>query len=224
MDRDGLRWNERAAEARRRLANRATTLVAYAEGDEVVALGAVRQKLRDGAEPAVRRLRDAGLSVEIVSGDRPEAAERIGRRLGVPARAGLRPEDKVRRIEELRAAGARVLVAGDGVNDAPALRTADVGVAMGTGTAAARTQSQVEALGDDLRALPLLIEGSRSLRRVIRGNLAWNVLYNTVALGLAAFGMLHPLVAALAMIASSVTVSVRSWQLLDWKPRGEGAP
>ncbi len=224
MDRDGLPWSPRAEEARRRLAGRGATLVAYAEDGVVVAVGAGRHRLRDGAAQAVERLRGMGLAPEILSGDRAVAAQRAGRRLGIPARGGLAPEEKVRSLEAARSSGGRVLFAGDGVNDAPALRAADVGVAMGCGTAAARTQAQVEVLSDDLRALPVLIEASRELRRVVRGNLVWNVAYNAVALVFAALGMLHPLVAVLGMIASSLTVSVRSYRLLSWTPPATAAP
>jgi P-type E1-E2 ATPase len=222
MDADGIPWTPRAAEARRRLAGRGATLVAYAEGHEVVALGAVRQRLRESAVASVTALRGMGLDPEILSGDRATAAARAGRILGIPSRGGLSPEDKLARVGAIRAQGGRTLLAGDGMNDAPALRAADVGVAMGCGTAAARTQAQVEVLSDDLRALPILVEASRELRRVVRGNLFWNVAYNVVALGLAAVGMLHPLVAVLGMIASSLTVSVRSYRLLSWTPASSG--
>ena len=108
-------------------------------------------------------------------------------------------------------------MAGDGVNDSPALRAADVSVAIACGTALARSQAQVEVLGDDLRSLPRLVRASRKLRRTVRGNLAWSVAYNSVALIMAATGHLPPLVAVGAMIASSLAVSVRSYRLLRWE-------
>ena len=217
MDRDGFAWDDDVASRRRQIEGGGSTLVAYAEDGRVRALAAFRQEVRPGAAGAVRRLEALGLRVEILSGDREGTVADVGAALGTEARGALTPEDKVRRIEELRAAGERVLMAGDGVNDAPALRAADVGVAMAQGTAAARSQAQIEVLGDDLAAIPRCIEASRALRRTIRGNLAWNVAYNTVALALAATGHLHPLVAVVAMIASSLTVSVRSYRLLDWR-------
>jgi Cu2+-exporting ATPase len=155
------------------------------------------------------------VTVELCSGDRPANVAELARALGVTGVGGRSPADKPARILELQATGARVLFAGDGVNDAPALRAADVGVALASGTAAARQQAQVEVLGDDLLRLPALIDGSRRLRAVVRGNLAWTLAYNAVALVLAVQGRLHPLVAAGAMIVSSVVVSVRSYRLLE---------
>jgi Cu+-exporting ATPase len=216
MDREAQAWDPDVAARRDAAAPGGATLVAYAEGGRVRALGAVRHELRPGAEAAIARLRAAGLAVEILSGDREAAVLDVASRLGVESRGGLAPEDKVRRIDELRCRGERVLMAGDGVNDAPALRAADVGVAMACGTAAARSQAQVEVLGDDFAAIPRFVEASRALRRTIRGNLAWNVAYNTVALALAATGHLHPLIAVAAMIASSLAASVRSYRLLGW--------
>lgn len=215
MDSTGLTWEPDAAAARALLADDGTTLVAYAEDGRVTALGAVRHDLRPGAREAVRALSELGVTVELCSGDRQSNVAELARELSVTGVGGRSPAQKPERIHELRAAGARVLFAGDGVNDAPALRAADVGVALASGTAAARHQAQVEILGDDLRLLPHLIEGSRRLRAVVRGNLAWTLAYNLVALTLAVQGRLHPLVAAGAMIVSSVVVSTRSYRLLQ---------
>jgi P-type E1-E2 ATPase len=217
MDAGGLAWDAPVGARRDALTKDGATLVAYAEDRRVRALGAVTPALRPGAREACDQLRAAGIEVEILSGDHAAAAERTGRDLGVAARGGLLPEDKVRRIEELRTAGHRVLMTGDGVNDAPALRAADVSVVVACGTALARSQAQVEVLGDDLRSLPRLFRASRELRRTVRGNMAWSVAYNAVALAMAAAGRLPPLVAVGAMIASSLAVSVRSYRLLDWE-------
>jgi heavy metal translocating P-type ATPase len=217
MDREGLAWDPGVGERRDELTRDGATLVAYAEDGRVRALGAVTPSLRRGAADAVTELRAAGIGVEILSGDHDAAAERAGRELGVAARGGLSPADKVRRIEELRREGRRVLMAGDGVNDAPALHAADVSVAVACGTALARSEAQVEVLGDDLRALARVVRASRDLRRTVRGNFAWSVAYNAVALAMAATGHLPPLVAVGAMIASSLAVSVRSYRLLQWE-------
>jgi P-type E1-E2 ATPase len=217
MDASGFAWDAPVEERRRALAKDGATLVAYAEDGRVRALGAVTPAMRPGAVRAIEEMRAAGVGVEILSGDHAAAAERAGRDLGVPARGGLSPQDKVLRIEELRASGGRVLMAGDGVNDSPALHAADVSVALACGAALARSQAQVEVMGDDLRALPRLLRASRKLRRTVRGNLAWSVAYNAVLLVMAAAGRLPPLVAVGAMIASSLAVSVRSYRLLDWE-------
>ena len=217
MDASGFVWDADVREARDTLTMDGATLVAHGESGRVRALGAVTPRLRPGAKEAVAGLRAAGVECEILSGDHAAAAERTGRDVGAPARGGLTPQDKVRRIGELRAQGHRVLMAGDGVNDSPALRAADVSVAIACGTALARSQAQVEVLGDDLRSLPRLVRASRKLRRTVRGNLAWSVAYNSVALIMAATGHLPPLVAVGAMIASSLAVSVRSYRLLRWE-------
>ena len=145
-------------------------------------------------------------------------AREIATELALPSRAEARPETKLARVEQLQRQGRVVLVAGDGVNDSPALRAADVGVALGSGTAVARGCSPVELAGDDLRALAVLVAGSRRLATVARGSVAWTLTYNSVALVAAACGLLHPLVAVAAMIASSLAVAVRSWRLLEWSP------
>src|SRR5262249_36577302 len=119
MDARGFAWDAGVDARRRELAADGATLVAYAEDGRVRALGAGTPRLRPGADAAVAELRDAGLRVEILSGDHDAAAARAGRDVGAPARGGLSPGDKVRRIEEIRASGDRVLMAGDGVNDAP---------------------------------------------------------------------------------------------------------
>jgi P-type Cu2+ transporter len=221
IDRGGAAWPDDLLRERAEFEGSGATIVAYAEGRDVRALGAVEQRLRPGAEEAVSALKKRGLDVEIVSGDRGAAVGAVAERLGIAGAGALRPADKVARITQLQALGTRVLMAGDGINDAPALRLADVSVAMGSGTAVARSQAQVEVLSDDLRALPLLFEASAALRRVVIGNLVWTFLYNGVALACAAAGILHPIIAALAMVASSVAVSVRSHRLLRF---GEGAP
>ena len=126
----------------------------------------------------------------------------------------------VARLDELRWGGHRVAMAGDGINDAPALRASDLSIAMGSGTAVARSQAQVEVVGDDLRTLPLLFEAAAELRRVVRGNVAWTLAYNGVALAFAVAGRLHPVVAAAAMVVSSLVVSVRSHRLLGFGMTG----
>ncbi len=219
LDREGATWESDIAAARREFAERTTTLVGFEEGGRVRGLCALTQPLRPGAHDAVARLAENDRAVEILSGDRPAAAERTAVSLGVTARGGLRPEDKLTRVEELQREGACVLFAGDGANDAPALRAADVGIAMACGTALARSQAGIEVLGGDLAALPRVLDAARDLRSVVRRNLFGSVVYNGVALAFATTGQLHPLIAAAAMIISSLAVSARSYGLLTWKGR-----
>lgn len=215
LDAQGAHWSHDLRAARRGAERTGFTLVAAAEHGVVQALGSVHSRLREGAVEAVRELRQLGVEVLILSGDRAATVEVLARQLGVQGEGDLTPAQKTARIEGLRASGHRVLMAGDGMNDAPALRAADLGVALGSGTALAREQADVELLGDDLRALPVLIRGARALRRTVRGNLSWTMIYNLVALVAAATGQLHPLVAVLAMVSSSLVVSARSRRLLD---------
>jgi len=192
------------------------TLVAYAERGRVCALASIQHELRPDARIAVDRLLQRGLQLEILSGDREEAVSAVGAALGIQSRARLGPEQKVERVRELQATGQRVLMVGDGINDSPALRGADVAVAVAAGTRAARSQAQVEILDESLLGLPTLFEASKLLQRTVRGNLLWTLFYNGIALALATMGLLDPLLAAAAMIASSLMVSVRSYRLLTF--------
>ena len=215
LDEAGARWPEALVAKRRELSGRGVSLVAYAEGDQVVALAGLEHRVRAGANAAVDRLAEMGIALELASGDRAEAVASAADQLGVEASSAMQPVDKVSRLDELRAGGHRVLFVGDGVNDAPALRVADVGVVMGSGTSLARDQAQVELIGNDLGGLVQLVHAAKRLRRVVRMNLAQTVAYNSIALVVASLGYLHPLVAVTAMVLSSLVVSVRSYSLLE---------
>lgn len=216
LEASGASWAPALSAERVDLEASGATIVAYSEDDGIHALGTLEQELRPGAADAITRLKRHGVAIEILSGDRAAAVADVAERLGIAGQGEVRPDGKVDRITELHEGGRRVLMAGDGINDAPALRAADVSVAMGSGTAVARSQAQVEILGDDLRSLPLLFEAAAELRRVVFGNLFWTLAYNGVALAFAAAGALHPVVAAAAMVGSSIAVSVRSYRLLGF--------
>ncbi len=215
LDAQQARWPKDLAESRHRHQAAGDTLIAYAEDGEVRALGVLRQELRPSAEEAIAALRAQGHDITVLSGDTPQTVRAITERLGIHGLGGLSPEEKLARIRKLEGDGLPTLVVGDGVNDAPALKEASVGVAMGSGTEAARAHGDIEILDDDLRRIPLFLATARRLRRVVRGNLAWTLAYNTVAFGLAVSGRLNPIAAAGLMIASSLVVSLRSLRFLD---------
>ena len=168
------------------------------------------ERLREGAENAVRRLRGKGIAVEILSGDGTLPTDRIARRLRVPAQGGMLPRDKVERLrkERLRdpSDGRLIAMVGDGINDAPVLASADVGISLGSASDLARRSGQIRLTHDRLERIPLLLELARDVRRRIRLNLAWAFGFNSVGILLAILGWLTPVFAAAAMVASSLLV------------------
>jgi len=157
----------------------------------------------------VRALRELDLRVAILTGDDENAGARWATqswvtRLGVEVHAEMRPEEK---LAFLRDSSELVAMVGDGINDGPALAAAAVGIALSHGTDVAQSAADVVLVGDDLRAVPKLIEISRLAMRKVRQNLAWAFFYNLIGVGLAVSGLLQPVWAALAMVVSSVVVT-----------------
>jgi heavy metal translocating P-type ATPase len=171
-------------------------------------------EVRPDAAEAIRRLREAGIGVVLLSGDRLEAARPVAAAVGIErVEAPRGPDEKIAAIRSAAVAGSAVAMVGDGINDAPALAAADVGMALGAGTDFARQAGHVVLLSDRLDRVAWLVALGRQTRRVIRQNLLWALGYNAVALGAAAAGLLHPLLAALAMVVSSLTVLGNSVRL-----------
>ncbi len=197
---------------------RALFVVVDARPVAVLALG---ERPVEHVEESVRDLRAQGLHVEILSGDRAEATRALAERLGVPFRGGVSPEDKLARVDALRAAHGAVAMVGDGINDAAALAAADVGVALAHGAALAVEAADVALYDGDLRGLPWLVGLGRQARHTIRQNLVWTFAYNAVGLGLAVAGLLHPLVAVVVMTLSSAAVT---WNAVRLGARVSGSP
>lgn len=179
-----------------------------------LAVFTLEDRLRAGALETVTELRNRGLSVEILSGDRPEAVEIVAKALGIgTSSAGVLPSGKVERLEALKAEGRKVLMVGDGLNDAPALAAAHVSIAPASAADIGRSASDFVFLRESLAAIPLALATSREANTLIRQNLALAVIYNAVAVPIALFGYVTPLVAALAMSLSSVIVIANGLRL-----------
>ncbi len=205
-----------AAEA----AARGQAAVHLVEGRRVLATLAVADAVREESHEAVRALHDAGIEVVMLTGDAKAVAQAVGEELGIDTVFGeVLPEQKAEKIEELKSKGRRVAMVGDGVNDAPALVTADVGIAIGAGTDVAVEAGDVVLVRSDPRDVPRIVRLSKATRRKMIQNLWWAAGYNIAAIPLAAgvlskWGiLLHPAMGAILMSASTVIVAINA-QLL----------
>lgn len=174
---------------------------------------------RPRAAAAVRALERMGIGCVLLSGDAPATVRELASRVGIAdARGGVRPERKASVVRELAAAGEKVAMVGDGVNDAPALAAADVGIAMGTGTDIAMETAGITLMRPDIALVPAAVAASRATFRKIKQNLFWAFAYNVVGIPAAALGYLSPTVAGAAMACSSVCVVASSLLLRGWRP------
>ena len=189
--------------------------VMFAEIDgRVCALIAVADPIKETTPDAVRQLKEQGIRVVMLSGDARKTAEAVARQLGIDeVFAEVLPEQKVEKIKALQASGRFVAMAGDGINDAPALAQANVGIAMGTGTDVAIESAAVTLVKGDLRAIVKAIRLSRATMRNVKQNLFFAFVYNALGVPLAAFGVLSPIVAGGAMALSSVSVVTNALRL-----------
>jgi Cu+-exporting ATPase len=207
--------------AAERLAAEAKTIVFVARDGELAGLLAVADPIKDTSRAAIAKLRSLGLDVVLLTGDNRRTAEAVARQAGLDrVVSGVLPEGKVAEIERLQKLGAVVAMVGDGVNDAPALAQADVGIAIGTGTDIAIEASDVTLMRGDLGGVAAAIALSRRTMRIMKQNLFWAFAYNVLAIPVAAgalypaFGLLlSPILASAAMAGSSVSVVTNSLRL-----------
>jgi Cd2+/Zn2+-exporting ATPase/Cu+-exporting ATPase len=189
--------------------------VLVARGGSLLGSLQIADTLRPEAAAAVAELKRMGLRVVLLTGDTESIAQSIGRQLGIgDVEAELLPENKVQRIQTLIEQGKKVAMVGDGVNDAPALVQANVGVAMGSGTDVARESAQIMLLGNNLLKFVETLKIARRCRRIIMANFAGTLLVDGVGVGLAAFGFLNPLLAAFIHVSSELAFILNSARLL----------
>ncbi|MDO8930760.1 MAG: heavy metal translocating P-type ATPase, partial [Rhodocyclaceae bacterium] len=195
------------------------SVVAVACAGQAVGLIGIADPIRATARAAVARLQRLGVEVVMLTGDNARTAAAVARAAGIERfAADVLPGDKARAVEGLKAAGKRVGMAGDGINDAPALAAADVSFAMGAGSDVAMEAADITLMRNDLAGVPDAIALSRATLAKIRQNLFWAFIYNVLGIPLAALGFLNPVVAGAAMAMSSVSVVSNSLLLRRWKP------
>jgi len=202
------------------------TVMFVAVAGQPAGLIAVADTLKDGTVEAVRRLHRLGLETAVITGDNRRTAEAIARQVGIDrVLADVLPHDKAEEVKKLQALGKKVAMVGDGVNDAPALAQADVGMAIGSGTDVAKETGDVILIKDDIRDVVVALEVARATMRKVKQNLFWAFVYNTLGIPLGA-GLFYPFasliispeLAGLLMAISSVSVTLNTLLLKGFKP------
>jgi Cu+-exporting ATPase len=188
-------------------------MIYLATSEEVLADVELADTVKETSVEAIKRLQAKHIDVFMLTGDNANIANLIASEVGIPEAnviADTMPQDKGTAVQKLQADGKVVAMVGDGINDAPALALADIGIAMGQGTDIAMEASDVTLLGGDLLQVEKMIELSTATIKKIKQNLFWSFVYNTIGIPFAAFGFLNPMIAGAAMAMSSVSVILSS--------------
>jgi P-type E1-E2 ATPase len=193
------------------------TIVWIAAKGSIIGFLSLADTIRETSKPAIEQIRNSGVDVLLLTGDNDRAARHIGSMSGISnIRAELLPDGKVESVTELQRQGFRVGMVGDGLNDAPALKTADVGIAMGNvGSDLTIDAADIVLIGDDISRLPFLVRLARKTKRTIFGNICLSMSINAVAIVLASTGLTGPVVGALVHNAGSVFVVLNASLLLN---------
>ena len=218
------------AQAGEKLAQKGNTPLYFAWKGRIMGLIAVADVIKETSPQAVKELEKMGIQVVMLTGDNEVTAQAIGKAAGITkVIAGVMPQDKERHVRQLQEQGHKVAMVGDGINDAPALARADVGIAIGAGTDVAIESADVVLMHSDLMDVPAAIQLSRATIRNVKQNLFWALLYNSIGIPLAAgvlypaFGLrLNPMFGAAAMSMSSVCVVSNALRLKFFRPRFDG--
>jgi Cu+-exporting ATPase len=189
------------------LEEKGNTVMLVAGGKTLLGFIAVADTLKENAAEVITGLKGIGVEVVMLTGDNERTAKAIGARIGIDRIvANILPGDKAKVIKELQAQGKVVAMVGDGINDAPALAQADIGIAIGSGSDVAKETGGIILVRDNLMDVIKSIQLSRATMRKIKQNLFWAFFYNSVGIPIAAFGLLNPIIAAAAMALSSLSV------------------
>ncbi len=205
---------EKAEQELIKLEQAGKTAIIMAVDNKIESIIALSDQVREHAAKAITDLKNMGIDVYMLTGDNYNTAHSIADKVGIKhVIAEVLPQDKANKIAELKDKGHKVAMVGDGINDAPALAVADIGIAIGTGTDVAMETAQITLMGGDLRGIATALRLSKKTMRHIKQNLFWAFIYNIIGIPFAALGFLSPIIAGAAMAFSSVTVVSNSLRL-----------